>query len=110
MNAGQLERVCGAEDCVAMPMGEKTSQAFDVARADLAAMRQPITDAALVADGWRHVFGDWLSKIVNGREYDIRLRSGNATDFLVDAMSLRVKGLATMYDLRELVRLLGGAQ
>lgn len=84
------------------------------AASDLAAMRQPITAEALLADGWE---GDKDYKPVSGecvywlnRPYRtcqvMMIVAGGATAVYVGTRWMQ--GVSTMYDLRELVRLLGG--
>lgn len=89
-------------------------KAIDAARADLAAMRQPITAEALLEDGWRldyeiaskgnftgrklFVFGDRLIGVSIWDDGDSCLYYKGNGDYIPMP--------SNMYDLRELVRLL----
>jgi hypothetical protein len=77
--------------------------------ADLAAMRQPITAEALVAAGWGH---DECWFDLPGSVVAVQQRDETTFDvYVIDGdISKQAEGANTMYDLRELVRLLGGAK
>lgn len=82
---------------------------LDPIDADLAAMRQPITAEALVAAGWGH---DECWFDLPGSVVAVQQRDETTFDvYVIDGdISKQAEGANTMYDLRELVRLLGGAK
>lgn len=85
------------------------------------AMRAPITAEALKADGWHETYkteqygGIW--EFGPAEEYDntclwaysVECNLDGTFKRLVDSHNRTIEGVATMYDLRELVRLLGGS-
>lgn len=89
---------------------------IDAARADLAAMSTPITAEALLADGWDTTYDSPNSTayVYKGIEYLVEVVVSPAgTHVYANDAGMNdprhLKNVATMYDLRELVRLLGGA-
>lgn len=89
------------------------SDAWDAFNADLAAMQTPITAEAMLAAGWQ-----WDTQ---DREYTQTIPQRWTFFYNIEYSCLQahcwenessiiVRGLSTMYDLRELVRLLGGAK
>lgn len=115
----QYERLINAADC---HFDEHNGDPWDygpfiaAARADLAAMRAPITAEALVAAGWKQASGDdmvyFTMKAGPCLEIEFNLADEwSVTIDMPEAMSsILFRGVRTMYDLRELVRLLGGAK
>lgn len=85
---------------------------LNAARADLAAMRQPITAEALIADGW---VSRWKAFLLGGRFRMDWSDDDNRWEFEIGRLSetgsflhgVTIASPTTMYDLRELVRLLG---
>lgn len=115
MTPEQLEELA---DCADMGgyIGVELAEAIDAARADLAAMRQPITAEALVKAGWT----EDASKF-GGGEYTHALNDNErvsvwfANEAPVTAIismerSFYPKSVATMYQLGQLVELLGVAK
>lgn len=82
-------------------------------KADLAAMCQKITAEALLADGWwrNPEWNDgWYSYSIDGAVIiDIRIIEPLRVGFFDSGDYAGFRG-ESMYDVRELVRLLGGAQ
>lgn len=71
------------------------------------AMMTPITAKALEADGWEdYGGGQWYHEKLGHSILDGRAGWWMSID--IDSVSL--KGLETMYDLRELMRIVGGAK
>lgn len=110
MNAVQLEHLyCETGDF------DEMCAAKAQAVADLAAMRQPITAEALKAAGWHCIYASrddyWELLREAGDEV---LTVAELRLFHTAAIDLRVRGnwvqthATTMYDLGELVRLIGG--
>ena len=83
--------------------------AMAAARAELAAMRQPITAEALTAAGWGH---DECWFDLPGSIVAVQQRDKTTFDvYVIDGdISKWAEGTQTMHDLAELVRLLGGAK
>lgn len=80
-------------------------------------MRTPITAEALRAAGWEEFAPDWYRRILPEPEFiDIYIGAdppglkGVGVDTNDDGIHEWMPGLQTMYDLRELRRLLGGAK
>ncbi|HRE27612.1 MAG TPA: hypothetical protein PK954_13325 [Anaerolineales bacterium] len=86
--------------------------AIDAVAEDLDAMRTLITVEAMKAEGWRHTKGsvhDWFYRgkvavAIVGETFRVE----TSRDLFDEPMA--IQGVENMYDLRELVRLLGGAQ
>lgn len=119
MTPEQLEELA---DCADMGgyIGVELAEAIDAARADLAAMRQPITAEALVKAGWKESARPTVrrSGVVIFRNKDC---SGIAAvgvfengkifgDFEIEAAGFLCRNVTTMYQLGQLVELLGGAE
>jgi len=77
------------------------------ARADLAAMRTPITAKALKADGWMLLDNGVYSLNDSYLSMYVHLFSDGP---VVTYRARRLPNVSNMYDLRELVRLLGQKQ
>lgn len=89
--------------------------AIDALRVDLYRMRQPITAEALREDGWVTTYDSPNSTayVYRGIEYLVEVVvSPSGTHVYANDAGMNdprhLKNVATMYDLRELVRLLGG--
>jgi hypothetical protein len=86
------------------------------ARADLAAMRQPITAEALTDDGWilsPEEEAYWTPDLANNPNTVWVQPDGDnpaivEVEWALEEQHIPFVDVATMYDLRELVRLLGG--
>lgn len=86
------------------------SSAWDGFNAALEAMRKPITPEALRADGWNaEPEGTWSYR-VDLLEWILIERRGDAWELITTAGVYPLTGVHNMYDVRELVRILGGAQ
>lgn len=79
------------------------------AKRDLAAMRQPITAEALLAAGWRIVTLDLYRCPDKYGDLFLFVEFDNGEPERVTFNTHPFKNCRTMYDLGELVRLLGGA-
>lgn len=108
MTHDELEKLISICDHPLAYFQRSEHECLDAARRDLAAMRTPITAKALMAVGWVErsqfnfvMFGSGISVLfpynVAGA-VDVRVRSKAAG------------GVTNMYDLTELVRLLGGGK
>lgn len=90
-------------------------EAMNAARAELSAMRQPITAEALLADGWDE---RWKWFLLDGRFRMCWSDDDNRWEFEIGRVSdsgafmhgVIIASPSNMHDLRELVRLLGGAK
>lgn len=89
---------------------------MNAARADLAAMRQPITAEALLADGWEVIPGaiDWYRRVRPDPEFfDVYIGPDPtgviraAVDHNDTGVPEWLDGLKTMHDLYELLRIVG---
>lgn len=111
-----LEELC-ANALVDVPKYVSVSEppAYSVAYAVAKAMRQPITAEALEAAGWKQASGDdmvyWTRACGPVLECEFNI-AGEATvtiDLPEALTAILFRGCRTMHDLREIVRLLGGA-
>ncbi len=111
----QLEELADVADMGGY-IGAETADCIAAARAAAASMRQPITAEALKASGWFEGTGKF-----GGTEYTRELGDNDriavwfandepAIAIISMGRSVYVGGAETMYDLGELVRLLGGAK
>lgn len=117
MNDDQLERLLWMATHTVVGIDDADDATFLAARSTIAAMRQPITAEALLADGWTEDTGKY-----GGTEYrrDIEesiavvvwFANGRACVNVVhcETRHVELRGAENMHDLRELVRLLGGAK
>lgn len=111
MNAEQLQRVIGyAEVGLAeISIDPVTSDPdFVAANADLAAMRQPITAHSLLASGW--LLKGWRWWHNGGDRFSLYLSPDDSRwEFSIGRIGMTtIATTSNMYDLDELVRLLGG--
>lgn len=94
---------------------KKYRDAIDALRVDLYRMRQPITAEALREDGWAE---RWKWFLLDGRFRMFWSDDDNRWEFEVGRVSdsgtfmhgVIIASPSNMHDLRELVRLLGGAK
>lgn len=84
--------------------------AVDAFDADLRAMQTPITAGALLADGWNNDRDNRWSYRVDLLEWIIIEIVGDEARLIGAVDCYTLPGCKTMYDLRELVRLLGGVK
>lgn len=119
MNAEQLEELLAIANRGAFLAPSDASAGFAAraaAASDLAAKLQPITAEALLSDGWHCIYASrddyWELLREAGDEV---LTVAELRLFHTAAIDINVRGnwvqahATTMYDLGELVRLLGGA-
>lgn len=114
MNDKQLNTIMWAVANSTMVSDGNTLEHINAGWADLSAMRTPITAEALLAAGWHKeeygIFDQYshrsgVSVAIDKIDQKVSVYIG-ASESWDDVM---VTGCATMYDLGELVRLLGGA-
>ena len=113
MDDKQLEEIiqyaeCGWYDSEAAPVTYAPS--FVAARADLAAMRTPITAEALLAAGWERQYKT-VDAFWRMPGHHLFIEDGTIKIWIgrVDGVWASTNA-QTMHDLAQLVRLLGGAQ
>ena len=107
-----VDRAMHGDECE-----EKALELIRAARADVAAMRQTITAEALAKESaWRETDGSLYGKTWKWAWYDgygmldLKIKTSEDGRLLgVYGCHDRILSATTMYDLRELVRLLGGA-
>lgn len=106
-----LEELC-ANALVDVPEYISVSEppAYSVAYAVAKAMRTPITADALTAAGWNNDRDGRWSWRVDHLEFIIIEIVGDEARLVCTVGHYPLPGCKTMYDLGELVRLLGGAQ
>lgn len=88
--------------------GSIPTDILDAIILDFSAMRQPITAEALTAAGWKHkaAFDD-IFAVDEFALGGVRVRIGGGL-IVVGVAGRRFDGVSNMYDLAQLVRLLGG--
>lgn len=103
MTPEQLRTLADMEDRLdAVTHAEQ--DACDAAENDIAAMRTPITAEALIADGWVLIDNRVYSLNDSYLSMYVHLFSDGP---VVTYRCRRLPAVSTMYDLRELIRLLG---
>lgn len=111
LTADQLEEILSNAlvDVSVYANGHNTGDAISDAWEQLHAMRTPITRETMRSDGWNEKYADRFEHRSCSVVFPSRYRE-ELNYYVVHIGGVLIRNVRTMHDLRELVRLLGGAK